>query len=700
MKNYNQPKLKKFLASTVLFTMIFSNFWFIWSSFAIAPPPTPSFTATKIQDYIAATPETKASITLNVNDVPWNGKSITIWSCIVDFANSNNNSNTSDLNCSGWATIRMKNNQYNDTVSDIATSLRSLTGVTDIVHWTLITSWTNPDAIFTESLAHTWVISFSSTTSRITATSTMTWVVWIPAQAQIVTFEPLSPINWIVYRAILNGTNYNYTATGWTTVDDLLTHYQTTLDWLSSVSCTKDTTKVTCTSESAWTWFTFDAKVVDETAPTIVLNGTWVTVERFGPYDELWATWTDNVDGTGIVETPFSGWVDLNTVWDYVLSYKYTDIYWANDSDVVTRTVSVVDTTAPTWVTVEYTPASPTNWDVIATLTWANETITWTLAHTFTWNTVYTFNYSDLSWNTWSIDWEVTWIDKIAPTIVLNWSASVSLTKWTSYTELWATSNDNVDGTWTVLTPFTGSVDINTAWTYTLQYKKIDTAWNVSNIVTRTVIITQPVISSGWWSGNGWWNSGGGSFYYAPTNTLKLKTIENTWSIEASWLDETNMTWSICSKQVADNIAFTLIKKYIKNLSIRPNNNAIKIDVLKMALLLAYWNDYCNADPSKATFKAVAKILLSWHIDWNNKISKPNGSVTRIEAVKLIINALWVSATDSKKTIFYDIKDNWMNKYLNKALELWIITNWRNFRPMDNVSRYEISVMISKAMMK
>ena len=573
---------------------------------------------------------------------------------------------------------------------------------TDNVDWTwsvLTISWTvNETNTWSYLLEYTYTDSSSNTT---TATRTV----------NIIDIEaPMVKLNWSWTIDLEVHSTYSDLGATWTDNVDGNWNINVASSWSVDIhTLWAYTLEYTYTDSSLNTGTTTRiVNVVDTTPPVLLLNwSSPLTLERLiDTYNELWADWIDNFYWTGTV-TPFSGWtVNTSNTWTYNLEYKYIDSS-SNISNIEKRTVNVVDTTIPT-AYIEYSITWATNQDVIATLTWASETITWILTHTFTWNTSYPFEYSDLYGNTWAtLTWTVTWIDKTAPVITLNWNASVSLIKWSAYTELWAASNDNVDGTWTVLTPFTGSVDINTAWTYTLQYKKIDTAWNVSNIVTRTVIITQPIVSSGWWSGNGWWNSGGGSFYYAPTNntwsTLILKTIENTWSIEASWLNDIILntdTWSVCAKPIVDNIAITLIKKYIKNLSINPQNNAIKIDVLKMALLLAYWRDYCNADPSKATFKAVAKILLSWYIDWNNKIVNPNSSITRIEAVKLIINALWVSATDSKKTIFYDIKDDWMNKYLNKALELWIITNWHNFRPMDNVSRYEISVMISKALIK
>ena len=55
----------------------------------------------------------------------------------------------------------------------------------------------------------------------------------------------------------------------------------------------------------------------------------------------------------------------------------------------------------------------------------------------------------------------------------------------TSYTDAGATSNDNYDGTGSVVA--SGSVDTNTVGIYTLTYDQTDTSGNVAIQVSRTV---------------------------------------------------------------------------------------------------------------------------------------------------------------------------------------------------------------------
>ena len=57
---------------------------------------------------------------------------------------------------------------------------------------------------------------------------------------------------------------------------------------------------------------------------------------------------------------------------------------------------------------------------------------------------------------------------------------------------------DARDGTGTITTPYTGSVNTSQPGTYTLSYRFIDFATNVSNIVTRAVSVIDvipPVVS-------------------------------------------------------------------------------------------------------------------------------------------------------------------------------------------------------------
>ena len=77
----------------------------------------------------------------------------------------------------------------------------------------------------------------------------------------------------------------------------------------------------------------------------ITLNGDVnITHEAGSAYHDANATWTDAVDGSGVVLP--TGEVDHTNPGTYVLSFNYSDAA-GNAAQAVTRTVNVVDTTAP-----------------------------------------------------------------------------------------------------------------------------------------------------------------------------------------------------------------------------------------------------------------------------------------------------------------------------------------------------------------
>ena len=107
---------------------------------------------------------------------------------------------------------------------------------------------------------------------------------------------------------------------------------------------------------NAATQVTRTVNVVDTTAPVITLLGTDpVTVEVGTPYVDAGATASDVGDGdlTGSIVTVNP--VDHLTVGSYLVTYDVSDSQ-GNAATQVTRTVNVVDTTAPTIILVGADP--------------------------------------------------------------------------------------------------------------------------------------------------------------------------------------------------------------------------------------------------------------------------------------------------------------------------------------------------------
>lgn len=87
---------------------------------------------------------------------------------------------------------------------------------------------------------------------------------------------------------------------------------------------------------------------IDKTAPILAIIGSGSqTIEAFsGTYSDAGATWSDTVDGSGTIAIASSGNVNTRVPGIYILTYSKTDT--AGNTGSITRSVTIVDTTAPT----------------------------------------------------------------------------------------------------------------------------------------------------------------------------------------------------------------------------------------------------------------------------------------------------------------------------------------------------------------
>jgi len=242
--------------------------------------------------------------------------------------------------------------------------------------------------------------------------------------------------------------------------------------------------------------------VVDTTAPVITLNGnSTMTIECGSTFTDPGATATDACAGNRTVTV--SGSVNANAVGTYTLTYNANDGN-GNNATPVTRTVNVVDTTAPVLtlngssvMTIQcgstFTDPGATAVDACTGNRTVNVSGTVNTAVVGTYTRTYTAN--DGNGNTATTTRTVNVVDTTAPVITLNGSNPVSVQCGTSYTDAGATAVDACTGNRTVTT--SGSVNTSVVGTYTITYSANDGNGNTAT-ATRTVNVvdtTAPVIT-------------------------------------------------------------------------------------------------------------------------------------------------------------------------------------------------------------
>ena len=202
------------------------------------------------------------------------------------------------------------------------------------------------------------------------------------------------------------------------------------------------------------------------------------------------------MDGNGTVTA--TGNVDTNTPGSYTLSYNFTDS-GGNAAITVTRTVTVVDTTAPVLyiigdqnITHEagklYTDANA-SWsdhvDGSGTVRATGNVDTNRLG-----SYALRYNFTDSGGNAANaVTRIVTVVDTIAPVITINGTSSITQEVGTVYLDANATWSDVVDGNGTISA--TGNVNINVPGTYKLTYNYIDSSGNIAITAVRQVIIEE-----------------------------------------------------------------------------------------------------------------------------------------------------------------------------------------------------------------
>ena len=278
----------------------------------------------------------------------------------------------------------------------------------------------------------------------------------------------------------------------------------------STVGTYTVTYNVSDTTGNAAVSVTRTVNVVDTTVPVITLLGdTTVTIEVGTTYTDSGATAADNYDGDLTSSIAIVNNVDTSTVGTYTVTYNVSDTS-GNAADSVTRTVNVVDTTAPVItllgdnpMTIEVgttftdpgaTASDAGDGDLTSSIVVSGSVDTSTIG-TYT----LTYDVSDTSGNPAdSVTRTVNVVDTTVPVITLLGDTTVTIEVGATYTDSGATAADNYDGDLTSSIAIVNNVDTSTVGTYTVTYNVSDTSGNAAVPVTRTVNVvdtTVPVIT-------------------------------------------------------------------------------------------------------------------------------------------------------------------------------------------------------------
>ncbi|MBI5137407.1 MAG: DUF5011 domain-containing protein, partial [Nitrospirae bacterium] len=251
--------------------------------------------------------------------------------------------------------------------------------------------------------------------------------------------------------------------------------------------------------------------VTDQTAPVITLLGTSpVTLEAGTAYVDAGATAADTVDGNLTAAIVTNSTVNTAVPGSYTVTYNVSDS-GGNPALPVTRSVNVVDTTAPTLTitganpaTVEagvaYTDSGATASDIVdGNLTPSiitTSTVNSAVPGTYT----VTYNVTDAAGNAATAAVRtVTVADSSPPVIVILGANPVTVPLNGTYVDAGANAADLVDGNLTASIVTVNPVNPLVLGTYLVTYNVTDSGGNPAITAVRTVNVTDqtlPVVTA------------------------------------------------------------------------------------------------------------------------------------------------------------------------------------------------------------
>lgn len=134
------------------------------------------------------------------------------------------------------------------------------------------------------------------------------------------------------------------------------------------------------------------------------------------------------------------------------------------------------------------------------------------------------------------------------------------------------------------------------------------------------------------------------------------------------------------------------------------NNNVLRQEVVWMAIKLGgfklpddyicqkIFSDVFQNKPNDWACRSIEVGVEAGIISSANKLFRPESTITRAEALWILLKAAWVSveSSDENSEYFKDVSVQWQVNLVNTALNNWIIDPAKYFYPNKNATRAEI----------
>ena len=297
----------------------------------------------------------------------------------------------------------------------------------------------------------------------------------------------------------------------------------------------------------------------------------------------------------------------------------------------------------------------------------------------------------------------VTVVDTQAPSLVLDGSDKMTITKGTKYSEPGFSANDNYDGDITSLVTVDGEVDVDKAGEYTLTYVSKDSSGNESSLI-RTVTVKTPVTKQNVDTSNINTVPAGPKTVYltfddgAGPYTSYLLDVLAKYNVKATFFVKSTGYNSLISRMANEGHAVGLHtashdykKIYQSEQAFYSDLDAIQSVVIaqtgKRSNLIRFpggsSNMVSNFNPGIMSRLAASVTENGYrYFDWNVDSNDAGGASTTTEVVNNVING--ISKRSVSIVLQHDIK-----KFSVNAVEqiiVWGLNNGYTFKALDETS--------------